>query len=324
MTNRLEMYRVRARGKIARIVLIHTRESAAIGHTVVAAGLPSTGRVAKWRSREYTDGYSVSGSAARRARRNVKMNAGYIPFKVTAETLCGVEMFAGLDTACRESIANRCEGRRFRSKQQILSQADNDCEAFFIISGSVKIGVYSDSGKEIIFRELGAGQIFGELSAIDARQRSAHVHALEDTAVVVLSSKDFRKVTSEHPVVAGRVMQFLCGLVRALSIRVFEHDALSVNSRVHAELLRLAQEHMVSSNRAEISPTPTHVEFAAHIGTHREAVTKELNKMRKMGLLQRMGRTLVVNDVSAIEHLAKGDHGINPGSKSSLLVNHRP
>ncbi len=235
------------------------------------------------------------------------MKARYKPFIVTAETLCGIDIFAGLETADRASIAKYCGGRRFEAKQQILSQSDGDCEAFFIVSGAVKIAVYSDSGKEVIFREVGPGRMFGELSAIDCEQRSAHVHALSDTAVVVLSSEKFRKVTSEHPLVAGRVMQYLCGLVRSLSIRVFEHDALSVNSRVHAELLRLAQENMVGSNRAEISPTPTHVEFAAHIGTHREAVTKELNKMRKMGLVERLGRTLVVHDVTAIEHLTQSD-----------------
>jgi CRP-like cAMP-binding protein len=236
------------------------------------------------------------------------MKASYKAFKVTAETLCGIDMFAGLDTACRERIAGHFEGRRFQAKQQILSQSDSDCEAFFIVSGTVKIGVYSDAGKEVIFRELGAGRMFGELSAIDRSQRSAHVYALEDTAVAVLSSEDFRAITSEHPLVARRVMQFLCGIVRSLSIRVFEHDALPVNARVHAELLRLAQENMVDSHRAEISPTPTHVEFAAHIGTHREAVTKELNKMRKLGLVERMGRTLVVHDVAAIEHLIRSDH----------------
>ena len=235
------------------------------------------------------------------------MKTRYKPFPVTAETLCGIEIFSGLDTTSRESITKYCEGRRFEAKQQILSQSDSDCEAFFIISGTVKIAVYSDSGKEVIFRELRSGRMFGELSAIDVQRRSAHVHALNDTAVVVLSSQNFRAVTTEHPIVAGRVMQYLCGLVRSLSIRVFEHDALSVNSRVHAELLRLAQENMVDGNRAEISPTPTHVEFAAHIGTHREAVTKELNKMRKMGLVERLGRTLVVHDVTAIELLTQSD-----------------
>jgi CRP/FNR family cyclic AMP-dependent transcriptional regulator len=235
------------------------------------------------------------------------MTTRFKPFVITAETLCGIEIFADLHSACRNSIAEYCEGRRFEAKQQILSQSDSDCEVFFIINGTVKIAVYADSGKEVIFRELGPGRMFGELSAIDYQQRSAHVHALNNTSVVVLSSENFRAVTSEHPVVASRVMQYLCALVRSLSIRVFEHDALSVNSRVHAEVLRLAQENMVDSNRAEISPTPTHVEFAAHIGTHREAVTKELNKMRKMGLVERLGRTLVVHDVTAIEHLTQSD-----------------
>ena len=231
------------------------------------------------------------------------MKAKFKSFKVTAETLCGIDMFTGLPASSREAIAKLAEGRRFEAKQQILSQSDTDCEAFFIVSGAVKIGVYSDNGREIIFRELRAGRMFGELSAIDRQHRSAQVTALEDTAVVVLSSEHFRSVTSEYPLVASRVMRFLCGIVRSLSNRVYEHDALPVNRRVHAELLRLAHENMVDGNRAEISPTPTHVEFAAHIGTHREAVTKELNKMRRMGLVERMGRTLVVHDVNAIAHL---------------------
>lgn len=233
------------------------------------------------------------------------MKAKFKSFRVTAETLCGIDIFNGLDASSRETIAMLAEGRRFEARQQILSHSDTDCEAFFIVSGAVKIGVFSDNGREIIFRELRAGSMFGELSAIDGQRRSAQVTALEDTAVVVLSSEHFRRVTSEFPLVATRVMRFLCTIVRSLSNRVYEHDALPVNRRVHAELLRLAQENMVDGNRAEISPTPTHVEFAAHIGTHREAVTKELNKMRRMGLVERAGRTLIVHDVSAIEHMSR-------------------
>jgi CRP-like cAMP-binding protein len=68
------------------------------------------------------------------------------------------------------------------------------------------VAFYSDSGKDVIFPELRPGRMFGELSAIDCQQRSAHGHALNDTAVVVLSSEIFCAVTPDHPVVAGRVM----------------------------------------------------------------------------------------------------------------------
>jgi len=82
--------------------------------------------------------------------------------------------------------------------------------------------------------------------------------------------------------------------------------SLPVSSRGQAELLRLAYENMADGKHTKISPTPTHVEFVAHIGTHREAVTKELNKMRKMGFVEHMGRTLVVHDATAIEPLSRG------------------
>ena len=41
------------------------------------------------------------------------MKASFKSFEVTAETLFGIDIFAGLDTASRETIAKLCEGRRF-------------------------------------------------------------------------------------------------------------------------------------------------------------------------------------------------------------------
>ncbi|MDX2316282.1 MAG: hypothetical protein QNL90_19650 [Gammaproteobacteria bacterium] len=37
-----------------------------------------------------------------------------------------------------------------------------------------------------------------------------------------------------------------------------------------------------------------------------------LNKMRKMGLVERLGGTLVVHDVTAIEHFIQGSRGQIP------------
>jgi CRP-like cAMP-binding protein len=233
------------------------------------------------------------------------MTPRHSPFKVAAETLCGIDIFSGLDTESREGISKLCTGRHYQPEQPILSQSDGDRDVFFIVSGTVKIAVYSNSGKEVIFRDLGAGRMFGELAAIDNKRRSAYVHAIEETALIVLSQDDFFAVLVEYPNVGIRTMQYLAGLVRSLSDRVFEYDALSVNSRVHTELLRLAHDNLVGANRAEISPAPTHGAFAAHIGTHREAVTREFSKMRKMGLVERRGRKLIINDVSVIERLVK-------------------
>jgi CRP-like cAMP-binding protein len=86
---------------------------------------------------------------------------------------------------------------------------------------------------------------------------------------------------------------------------VFEFSALAVNNRIHAELLRLAQDHMTGENVAVIDPVPTHAEIASRISTRREAVTREFNQLSRAGIVQRRSSTLVVRDVERLKRLVQ-------------------
>ena len=49
---------------------------------------------------------------------------------------------------------------------------------------------------------------------------------------------------------------------------------------------------------------PTQSEFAARIGTHREAISRELSWLRSGGLIESKSRTLVVLDMDRMRQLA--------------------
>ena len=44
----------------------------------------------------------------------------------------------------------------------------------------------------------------------------------------------------------------------------------------------------------------THVEIANRISTHREAVTRELNRLSRIGIIERRGDALLVRDVDRL------------------------
>ena len=44
----------------------------------------------------------------------------------------------------------------------------------------------------------------------------------------------------------------------------------------------------------------THVEIANRISTHREAVTRELNRLARIGIIERRSGTLLVRDVDRL------------------------
>jgi CRP/FNR family transcriptional regulator, cyclic AMP receptor protein len=47
----------------------------------------------------------------------------------------------------------------------------------------------------------------------------------------------------------------------------------------------------------------THAELASRLSTHREAVTRELAELARLGVIERSGNDLVIPDVEALERL---------------------
>ena len=118
-----------------------------------------------------------------------------------------------------------------------------------------------------------------------------------------MSGRDFKELIHSHPTVADAVMTRLVSMIRELTDRVYRYDALSVKDRVRKEILRLAQAHMTGPNTAVVPNMPKHAEIANRIDTHREAVTRELSILSKMGLIQQQHRRLTVTDVTKLAAL---------------------
>jgi len=226
-------------------------------------------------------------------------------FTVTADTLGAISLFTHLDRQPREAIARQCAGRTYQPGEEVVSMTDTQHHVYFIVSGCVKVAVYSHSGREVVFRNMEASAMLGELAAIDDEPRSAYVYAVERSAVVVLSRARFLALLASDAQIAMGVMRHLVRLVRLLSQRVFEHDALKVGSRIHSELLRMADARTRNGNLVEIRPAPTDEAIARVIGTNRAAVNRELSKLRKSKLLEKRAGCLRILDLAALSRLAE-------------------
>lgn len=222
---------------------------------------------------------------------------------ITADSLNAVDLFRGLPASERAAIAPRLRGMRYPAGHPIVTQLDRRNEVFFILSGTVRASFHGVAGKDVQFRDQHAGEMFGELSAIDGQPRSAEVIALSEVFLAVASAEDFLAIAAEHPAIARRVLTRLAALVRALSERVVEFSTLGVNNRIHGELLRLAREFGVVDNEALIKPAPTHADIASRVSTHREAVTREIAALARCGLLERRRGMLRIKDVVRLETL---------------------
>jgi CRP-like cAMP-binding protein len=78
---------------------------------------------------------------------------------------------------------------------------------------------------------------------------------------------------------------------------------LDVQSRIRAELVRLAADSLGEDNTATISPLPTSADIAARVNTRREAVSRELSSLTRRGLIERHQKSLTIRDFAGLSEL---------------------
>jgi CRP/FNR family transcriptional regulator, cyclic AMP receptor protein len=225
------------------------------------------------------------------------------PIQSAVLGLRGIRLLEGLDTIALEGLAAELEWRHCHAGQQVITRNATDRDVYLVVSGKVQVVAFSASGRQITYREMGAGDHFGELAAIDGRSRSADVIALEESLLGAMSPATFRALLVKHEALRERMLRGLVSFVREMTDRVFDLSTLGVRNRVHAELLRLARRAGVAENIARITPAPRHGDIASRVSTYREQVTRELSTLTAQGLIAREANCLVVTDVELLENM---------------------
>jgi CRP-like cAMP-binding protein len=213
-----------------------------------------------------------------------------------------ISLFEDLLPADLARVASLSTIRKYEKNAQILSEHDQTTDVFFVLSGAVRISSYTQAGREVIFTEMSEGDMFGEFSALDHLPRSATAIALGDCVLARMPATNFFEVLQRHPDVSIRLLELLVAKIRRMSERVFEVSALAVRARVRRELLRLAAEGTKFASGVVIRPTPTHYEIAARIGSHREAVTREFNRLEASKVIEVRRRQIRIVDIERLRH----------------------
>ena len=218
------------------------------------------------------------------------------------------DLFRGLESKDQARIAAMMHMRRFEVGNYIISADQPGTEVYFLISGRVRVCAFSANGKQVHFEDLEAGNLFGELAAIDEEKRSSDCIALEAVTLSIMTRDDFLNVAQQYPTVLNALLRRLTGMVRRQMKRVYEFTSCNVSQRVRFEILRIAANVEQDSERinesVQIISPPTHAEIATRISTHREAVTRELKNLEALGVIEWRRGSHYIHDMKALVELA--------------------
>ena len=212
-------------------------------------------------------------------------------------------LLENVDTDVIEALEALCHWEVASEGAQIFDRTDTRTDVYFIISGSVRVLDHSKSGQEVAFSDIPAGEVFGELSAIDNAARSATVYALEETVLAHVSGDAFVEFLSRYPAMSLLMMTHFVKTIRTLNSRVVGLSSMTNVQRVYSEILNMAEPDPQAAGHWMIPKMPQHMEIAVWAGTTPDTVARSIGQLLKVEIAKRRNKTLYIMDRQRLKDL---------------------
>jgi len=187
----------------------------------------------------------------------------------------------------------------------IFLEGDPPGDVYGVVSGRVKLSICTRDGREVAVAYKQAGELFGELAAIDGQPRSATAVALVDVALVAVPPGEFMAFVERTPALAVPLLRMLAHRLRASNSHHTSTRTRSAVERVAAGLVDLADRHGVAlDGRAVVALR--HDDLAAWAGVNREAVSRALGQLRDRQLVVTARGRIELLDVPRLRAVCEG------------------
>ena len=102
---------------------------------------------------------------------------------------------------------------------QLFEQGDDADAAHLIVAGRLQLTTHDEVGDLTLDREVGRGELVGELGIIEDAPRNASARAIRETTLASISRSTFERFTTEHPNLMLKIFREILGRLHARETR---------------------------------------------------------------------------------------------------------
>jgi CRP/FNR family transcriptional regulator, cyclic AMP receptor protein len=202
-----------------------------------------------------------------------------------ASLLERVPLFAELSGNELARIAAVAVPRSYPRGVRVFHEGDTSDACYIVRSGDLRVTREHSDGRAIALATLATGDIFGELAMLDGGARSASVETLADSELLALPAGDMRRLLTDHPNIAVKLIVALVRRLRETNERVARQSFQTVPSRVAGVLAQLIAEEAMPEGREGVTVRMTQADLAQLAGTSRESVSRFLATLERAGVV---------------------------------------
>lgn len=190
----------------------------------------------------------------------------------------------------------------YKRGEYIYITNDKSDKIYFITEGQVKIGSYSDGGKEITKVILGKGEVFGELSITGEERRRDFAYVMEDTDVCTVTVNEMKALFKDYNALQGFFLRLMGSRMIEMENRLESLVFKDARSRVIEFLADQGKKKgQTVGTETLIKRFMTHQDIANLTATSRQTVTTVLNDLREQNLINFSRNRLLIRDLAKLE-----------------------
>lgn len=145
---------------------------------------------------------------------------------VDPKTLRQIPFFMDLTDEEMQAVSKIISKKDFRAGETVFTETQDGQSLYVIRRGEVKACRKAPDGELFTLTMMKEGEIFGEMSFLDGRPRSATVVAVTDIETYVIEKKDFETLVDEHPRITYKLLKNIVftihSIVRGMNVRYME------------------------------------------------------------------------------------------------------
>jgi CRP-like cAMP-binding protein len=222
---------------------------------------------------------------------------------MVSSVLKQISFFKDLSDSDLKKLFSIAGLKKYTAGQMVFAKADLGNNFFIVKTGRIKIFTTVGGGKKKTFAYLKKGDFFGEMSLLGGRVRSASAQAAEDSEVLVISKKNFKRLIIENP-------DFSLNLLQTLVERLHKANKDMESMLFHNILGRLAEAILELSKDKHTKPVKMAIdqnELAQYLGTTRVPVCRAINTLKRAGIIDYRRGELVILNQARLQSMAGND-----------------
>jgi CRP/FNR family cyclic AMP-dependent transcriptional regulator len=209
-------------------------------------------------------------------------------------------------SATQQQIVMRLgHARQYHTGDTLLNQGDSSDFVVIIIDGYVKISAVTGDGAESLLAIRTAGDVVGELAAMDGLPRSATARAADALVARVVTKPELDRCLRDHPDIARAFNRAV-----AAKLRMATHRRVDFRRDTKTRLAQVLVEFYYGSpggrRDGNMAVLVTQSELAGLIGASEPAVHKAIRALRDAGAIGTGYGRLVIHDITVIRQIAEG------------------